>query len=75
MLLDEPFSAVDMELRPSVRRYITLLQRKWNIPVVMVTHDHAEIHTMADRVFNLDCGRVTSSRRRSELKDAPRISY
>ncbi len=75
LLLDEPFSAVDMELRPSVRRYILSLQRKWNIPVVMVTHDHAELHTMADRVFNLDAGRVTSSRRRSELKDAPRISY
>lgn len=75
LLLDEPFSAVDMELRPSVRRYILSLQRKWNIPVVMVTHDHAEIHTMADRVFNLDGGKVISSRRRSELKETPRISY
>lgn len=75
LLLDEPFSAVDMELRPSVRRYILSLQRKWNIPVVMVTHDHAELHTMADRVFNLDGGRVTSTRRRSELREAPRISY
>ena len=75
LLLDEPFSAVDMELRPSVRRYILSLQRKWNIPMVMVTHDHAELHTMADRVFNLEAGRVTSSRRRSELNDAPRISY
>ncbi|MEE8575209.1 MAG: ATP-binding cassette domain-containing protein [Thermodesulfobacteriota bacterium] len=75
LLLDEPFSAVDMELRPKLRQFIQKLQREWEIPVVMVSHDHGEIHTLADRVFRLEAGRVAEERKRSEFTNMPMVSY
>ena len=75
LLLDEPFSAVDMDMRPSLRRFVSALQRRWNIPVLMVSHDHGEIHTMADRVFTLKEGKVEASTKRAEFSEMPRISY
>ncbi len=75
LLLDEPFSAIDMEQRPAVRAFIQKMQRRWEIPVLLVTHDNAEIHTLADRIFRLENGRVKSTSRRSEFASMPGISY
>jgi molybdate transport system ATP-binding protein len=75
LLLDEPLSAVDMEMRPRLRGFLLDLQRSWEIPVVMVTHDYAEMHTMADRVICLDRGRVMDEKKREMLGNMPMVSY
>ncbi len=43
LLLDEPFSRLDAELRERVRQFVFSLVRKRSIPVLMVTHDEADI--------------------------------
>ena len=75
LLLDEPFSAVDMDLRPSLRQFIKKIQREWEIPVLMVTHDHAEVHTMADKLYKLEDGRVVDATRKGRLSVVPLVSY
>lgn len=43
LLLDEPFSRLDAELRERVREFVFALVRKRGIPALMVTHDDADI--------------------------------
>jgi putative thiamine transport system ATP-binding protein len=43
LLLDEPFSRLDAQLRSKVREFVFALVRKRAIPVLMVTHDAQDI--------------------------------
>jgi ABC-type Fe3+/spermidine/putrescine transport system ATPase subunit len=58
LLLDEPLSALDAQVRHNLRGEIRRLQRALRIPVIMVTHDQDEALAMADRVVLMDAGRV-----------------
>jgi molybdate transport system ATP-binding protein len=58
LLLDEPFSALDEELRQGLRSELVRLQRGLSVPIVFVTHDLREAHLIADRIAVLDEGRV-----------------
>ncbi len=75
LLLDEPLSAIDVDMRPKFRKFIQDTQNKWKVPVLMVSHDHAEASIMGDRIFTLEQGVVTSKRQRGSLKDNPLVSY
>lgn len=75
LLLDEPFSAVDMDLRPSLRKFVSKIQREWDIPVLMVTHDHAEVHTMADKLYRLAGGKIVDSSEKGRLNVVPLVSF
>lgn len=57
LLLDEPFSALDVENRLALRERLQAVREEQNIPVVHVTHDLAEAMTTADRVVSLRAGR------------------
>lgn len=58
LLLDEPFAAVDSGLRVQLRGFVKDIQRNWQIPVIMVTHDLTEAHLVGDRLVRLEHGRV-----------------
>jgi ABC-type sulfate/molybdate transport systems ATPase subunit len=58
LLLDEPFSALDEELRQGLRGELVRLQRSLGVPIVFVTHDLREAHLIADRIAVMDEGRV-----------------
>ncbi len=58
LLLDEPLSALDAQVRVKLRTEITQLQKRLGITTVMVTHDQAEALTMADRVVVMDKGYI-----------------
>lgn len=51
MLLDEPFSALDEELREDMRQLIKKLHKEFNMTTVMVTHDINEAELMSDRII------------------------
>lgn len=53
ILLDEPFSKLDKELRKNFRDYVFLEIRKLNIPCIIVTHDEEDIPANA-RVIKLE---------------------
>ena len=58
LLLDEPFSALDAELRDELRTEIRVIQKKLGISVVMVTHDQEEAFTVSDQVVVMNAGAI-----------------
>ncbi len=58
LLLDEPLSALDPNLREEVRLELKALQRRVGITFLMVTHDQEEALSMADRITLLHRGKV-----------------
>jgi putative spermidine/putrescine transport system ATP-binding protein len=58
LLLDEPFSALDAELRLRMRELVRRLQRELSITMVFVTHDQQEAVDLADSVALMLDGRI-----------------
>jgi len=58
LLLDEPLSALDAQVRARLRREIREVQSRLGVTTIMVTHDQEEAQTMADRIVVLNDGRV-----------------
>ena len=58
LLLDEPFSNLDVKLREQMRVELKQLQRQVGVTVILVTHDQSEALSLADRVAVMDAGRV-----------------
>lgn len=58
LLLDEPLSALDAQVRVHLRKEIHTLQKKLGVTTVMVTHDQEEAMTIADRVVVLNHGTI-----------------
>ncbi|MFY3137840.1 ATP-binding cassette domain-containing protein [Achromobacter xylosoxidans] len=63
LLLDEPFSALDSQLRGKMRLELNALQRQLDVPMLLITHDPADVEALADEVFEVRDGKV---RRRDE---------
>jgi ABC-type sulfate/molybdate transport systems ATPase subunit len=61
LLLDEPLSALDENLRAGMRALVRDLQRRLGITTVFVTHDQREAADMGDRVALLLGGRLAQS--------------
>jgi molybdate transport system ATP-binding protein len=53
LLLDEPLSGVDRERRDLILPYILRIRRELHVPLIYVTHDEAELNSIADRVLRL----------------------
>jgi iron(III) transport system ATP-binding protein len=58
LLLDEPFSNLDPELRSALRYEVRAIVRRAGITTVLVTHDQSEAFAMADRIAVMHGGRL-----------------
>lgn len=59
LLLDEPFSALDDQLRLDMRRCLTnVVKKEFRIPTILVTHNVLEVYSLAERVLVYSNGRV-----------------
>jgi molybdate transport system ATP-binding protein len=58
LLLDEPFAALDAELRRTLREELRAMLVHTPIPVILVTHDREEVLALADTIQVLEQGRV-----------------
>lgn len=68
LLMDEPLSALDKNLREQMQIEIRALHENLGITTVYVTHDQREALTMSDRVVVVDAGRISQI-------DTPRAIY
>jgi putative spermidine/putrescine transport system ATP-binding protein len=50
LLLDEPFSSLDENLRQDMRNLVLKLQREYKITTILVTHDRQEALSMSDKI-------------------------
>jgi len=71
LLLDEPLSNLDANLRVQMRREILDLQRKLGLTTIFVTHDQEEANTISDRIAVLDDGIIQQVGSPLELYDRP----
>jgi len=71
LLLDEPLSNLDANLRVQMRRELKNLQRRLGLTTIFVTHDQEEANTMADRMAVLDAGVIQQVGSPRELYDNP----
>ncbi len=60
LLLDEPFGALDREVREELRHALRHLHDTLGLTTVFVSHDEEEAHALADRVVVLEKGRILS---------------
>ena len=60
LLLDEPFGALDREVRDELRGELRRVHDELGITTVLVTHDHEDASVLADRVVTLSRGRVVA---------------
>lgn len=75
LLLDEPLSALDANLRIDMQRELKSLQRELGITFLFVTHDQSEALAISDRIVLLSRGRVEQCGTPRELYSHPRTAY
>lgn len=71
LLLDEPLSNLDAQLREEMRFEIRELQKKLGITTVYVTHDQAEALVLSDRIAILNEGKIMQVGTPKEIYDRP----
>ncbi|HEY7579642.1 MAG TPA: ABC transporter ATP-binding protein [Acetobacteraceae bacterium] len=75
LLLDEPLSALDRNLRRDTREELVRLQHELGIAFVLVTHDQEEALTMAGRIGVMHAGRLVQVGTPAEVYERPRTRF
>ena len=75
MLLDEPLSNLDAQLREEMRFEFTELQKKLGITAVYVTHDQAEALVISDKIVILNKGKIVQSGSPKEIYSNPKNKF
>ena len=75
LLLDEPMSALDVEVRAEMRSELATHVREFGGATVIVTHSPADAAALADSVLVLEQGRVTQRGTLDELRSNPATPY
>jgi iron(III) transport system ATP-binding protein len=75
LLLDEPLSNLDAELRYATRRELAELQQRLGITAIYVTHDQEEALDLADRIAVLKDGLCHQIGTPAEILDAPKTDF
>ena len=75
LLLDEPLSALDPNLRKQVRAELKALQRRVGITFLFITHDQEEALSMSDRIAVLNRGRLEQTGTPQDLYLRPQSRF
>src|SRR6266699_2759714 len=75
LLLDEPLSALDANLRRQMQMELKTLQREVGITFIFVTHDQEEAMVMSDRIALLHAGELEQVATPREIYNRPATSY
>jgi putative spermidine/putrescine transport system ATP-binding protein len=75
LLLDEPLSALDEQLRVQMRQELSRMQRDLGITFIHVTHTQLEAIAIADTVVVMEKGRIKQAGAARDVYDQPRDRY
>lgn len=71
LLLDEPFSALDTNLRLGLRKIVLNLKDSLNIPMIFVTHDLEEAFFLCDKTIIIEDGEVVARGKKKDVFTNP----
>ncbi len=75
LLLDEPLSALDANLREDMRIELKKIQHRIGVTTIFVTHDQAEALAMSDEIVVMSNGRVEQMGEPEEVYNAPATEF
>jgi putative spermidine/putrescine transport system ATP-binding protein len=75
LLLDEPLSALDKNLRSHMQIELKQIQKQARVATVFVTHDQAEALSLSDRIIVMNKGRIEQIGSPQEVYRHPRSSF
>ena len=61
LLLDEPLAALDPPTRRRLQNYLQVIQKRYALTILLISHDLDEIMELADRVYTINQGRIVDS--------------
>ena len=75
LLLDEPFGALDAQVRHELRRWLRRLHEELHVTSLFVTHDQEEALEVADEVVVMNAGRIEQTGAPDEVYHRPRTEF
>ena len=75
LLLDEPFGALDANVRAELRRWLRRLHDERGVTTVLVTHDQEEAMEVADTIAVMNAGRIEQVGSPKEVYDKPATEF
>jgi sulfate/thiosulfate transport system ATP-binding protein len=75
LLLDEPFGALDANVRGELRRWLRRLHDEQGVTTVLVTHDQEEAMEVADTIAVMNAGRIEQVGSPREVYDRPATDF
>jgi multiple sugar transport system ATP-binding protein len=71
LLMDEPLSNLDLQLREQMRAEIAAIHRRLHTTTIYVTHDQVEAMTLGERIAVMDAGSIQQTGTPLEVYDRP----
>ena len=75
LLLDEPFGALDVQVRGELREWLRRLHEEIHVTTIFVTHDQEEAMDVASQIVVMNGGRVEQTGTPRELYEHPRNEF
>lgn len=75
ILLDEPMSALDVNIRLGLRAELKKIQKEFGTTMIYITHDQEEAFTMSDRIMVMDSGVIHQLDTPHNIIDHPADDY
>jgi iron(III) transport system ATP-binding protein len=75
LLLDEPLSNLDAQLREQMRGELQRLQREWGVTSIYVTHDQSEALAISDRIAVMNLGEIVQLGPPKEIYNRPTSEF
>lgn len=67
LMLDEPLSALDYEIRFKLQQYILQVHQEYKLTTILISHDISEILRMSNKLIELDNGKIIKTGKPNEV--------